>query len=115
MDSNFRINYIHSRKFQKNQNIQFSEKSLKLSHPQRTMSLPLFGHLRTDKCDMDTTSNTVTFTKETGSLWPHLFEQKDQHHLLSDVNLSIHQNSPMMDTLDFDLVINGQGQKTGLE
>lgn len=67
------------------------------------------------KCDMNTTSNMVTFTKETGSLWPHLFEQKDQNYPLSNINLSIHHNSPIMDTLDFDLVINGQGQKTGLE
>ncbi|KAG1143781.1 hypothetical protein G6F37_005459 [Rhizopus arrhizus] len=89
-------------------NIQFSDDCINLYNSQNIISLPLFGRLQTDKCDTDQKTNTVTFSKEIAHLWPHLLAQQTEL-------IQIYQRSTTLDTLDFDSVINGQGQKTGLE
>lgn len=74
---------------------------------------------------MSLTNNSIILTLEKDSfdLWPHLLmqqtDQEIEHQLLeSNFLLEIHYKEntvAIYDTLDFDSVINGQGEKTGLE
>ncbi len=80
--------------------------------------------------NLNTTENILilTFEKECCEYWPHLLMQQTddeiQAHLI-EANFLVHiqQQEPtnvnttlaLYDTLDFETVINGQGEKTGLE
>jgi hypothetical protein len=67
----------------------------------------------------------LTLDKECFEIWPHLLMQqtdKEIENYLREASFLIHiHHSPsktindMFDTLDFETVINGQGEKTGLE
>lgn len=67
----------------------------------------------------------LTLEKECLEIWPHLLKQQDDEEIenyLREANFFIHiHHSPsttindIFDTLDFETVINGQGEKTGLE
>lgn len=69
----------------------------------------------------------LTFEKECCDYWPHLLMQQTddeiQAHLI-EANFLVHikqqetnvnNTVALYDTLDFETVINGQGEKTGLE
>lgn len=73
----------------------------------------------------------LTLEKECFDIWPHLLMQQTDQEVefyLLEANFPVHiyyqQNEPSSpsliepdnyDTLDFETVINGQGEKTGLE
>ncbi|CAO3691672.1 unnamed protein product [Rhizopus stolonifer] len=107
-------------KINNNENhIQFSDSCFHLFKSTETISLPLFDKVRIDKCNINQTNNTMTFTKTSLSFWPHLFSQHQDHeivNLLKNSNFFVEiEQEASFDILDFDLVISGQGQKTGLE
>lgn len=121
-----------------------SEKCLKLSCTSNTISLPLFDRLYVSQYDIDlmmtanNNSNTVnniiiiTLEKECCDIWPHLLLQQADDEMeahLIEANFLVHinqqqqeeefntvnTNTSLYDTLDFETVISGQGEKTGLE
>lgn len=65
----------------------------------------------------------LTLEKESFDLWPHLLMQQTDKEIetqLLESNFLIQINYKqdtvaIYDTLDFDSIINGQGEKTGLE
>lgn len=59
----------------------------------------------------------LTLEKECMKYWPHLLLQQEEMKTLSSliqINYRKTVNS-LYDTLDFDTVISGNGEKTGLE
>lgn len=59
----------------------------------------------------------LTLEKECMKYWPHLLMQQEEMKTLSsliEINYRQQDNS-LYDTLDFDTVISGNGEKTGLE
>ncbi|RCH99570.1 hypothetical protein CU097_014120 [Rhizopus azygosporus] len=108
-------------KIESNQSrVHFSEYCLNLHNPYKSISLPLFDKLCLEKCAIDKINNTITFLKESFYLWPRLLSQQTDQEIgdqLLEANflVCIHHDEASFDTLDFDSVINGQGQKTGLE
>lgn len=62
----------------------------------------------------------MAFLKESFHLWPRLLSQQTDQEIgdqLLEANFLVYirHDEAGFDTLDFDSVINGQGQKTGLE
>jgi hypothetical protein len=67
----------------------------------------------------------LTLEKECYEIWPHLLTQQTDEEIenyLREANFLIHVHhnpsttiNDVFDTLDFETVINGQGEKTGLE
>ncbi|KAI9487386.1 MAG: hypothetical protein EXX96DRAFT_553002 [Benjaminiella poitrasii] len=102
-----------------------TERFLKLSNKFSTITLPLYNSVYINQYDTDQmaqyTDNTLILNleKESFSIWPHLLMQQTDQEV---ENYLIEANFPVTicytsdyDILDFDMVINGQGEKTGLE
>ncbi|KAI8347616.1 hypothetical protein EDC96DRAFT_521049, partial [Choanephora cucurbitarum] len=113
--------------------ISLSQRCLKLSNKLKSMTLPLFGPIHVNENDIEHIANsglidsiiTLRLIKEQPSLWPHLLMRQTDEELqryLSEANLSIeisYRSSPSLsptfhDTVDFETIINGHGEKTGL-
>ncbi|GAA5796461.1 hypothetical protein HPULCUR_001833 [Helicostylum pulchrum] len=101
--------------------VSLSEKCLTLSDQSTTINLPLFNRVYLGKYDIQQMTMTnqiiLTLEKECMKYWPHLLMQQEEIKTLSslvEINYRQQDNS-LFDTLDFDTVISGSGEKTGLE
>ncbi|KAG1384444.1 hypothetical protein G6F61_000457 [Rhizopus arrhizus] len=98
-----------------NKHIQFTEQCIDLYSPTQIIRLPLLDKICVDKCSINQKDNTMTFIKSTFHFWPQLLLQPTDQPIEPGFSIQIYQHNKSFDTLDFDLVINSQGQKTGLE
>ncbi|RCI06641.1 hypothetical protein CU098_013879 [Rhizopus stolonifer] len=101
-----------------------SERCLQLCNKNKTITLPLYGHVHVQQEHNALRINNmiITLKKERSVMWPHLLVQqtdKEIERYLLEANFLVHidyqASTDMYDILDFDTVINGHGEKTGLE
>ncbi|CEP17405.1 hypothetical protein [Parasitella parasitica] len=126
--------------------IVLSERCLKLLNRLKTISLPLYGSIHLQQCDLEHMADVnrpyrhsnnasfqrnvvkLTLEKKSFDMWPHLLMQQTDQQVefyLLEADFLVHiyyqqDEEPSLapdacDTLDFETVINGQGEKTGLE
>ncbi|KAI9359526.1 hypothetical protein BD770DRAFT_386246, partial [Pilaira anomala] len=100
--------------------VSLSEKCLTLSDQSTTINLPLFNRVYIGQYDIEQMTMEsqiiLTLEKECMKYWPHLLLQQEEMKTLSSliqINYRKTDNS-LYDTLDFDTVISGNGEKTGL-